>query len=172
MSRLLVLLMLLLPALLLAGSDAAAQEAPAAGPRLSCAVEWQDRAPAPQALCDAIGRRLGRATLRVEDARAVKRGESVQVLDGDVFWTTVWLRNGRVQAYTRVSKTMAQGKELDVLTRAVQALSRTPARTKGCTRVEPNGGRRMRSPDLAYPWVELKRCQISRPEVADPWVTD
>jgi hypothetical protein len=169
MSRLLAILILLVPAVVFAGA-AVAQDA--AGPKLACAVEWQDRAPAPQALCDAIGRRLGRATQRVEDARAVKRGDSVQVLDGDVFWTTVWLRNGRVQAYTRVSKTMAEGKELDVLTRAVQALSRTPARAKGCTRVEPNGGRRMRSPDLAYPWVELKRCQTSRPEVADPWVTD
>jgi hypothetical protein len=139
-------------------------------PALSCAIEWIDKAPEPAAVCDAIGRSLGRAVQRVPDARTVKKGDSVQVLDGDVFWIAVWLRNGQVRAFTRVSKTMAQGKELSVIARAVREISRTPAKVKQCVRVEPNGGRKMRSPDLAYPWVELKKCRTTFAEVPDPWV--
>src|SRR5262245_14834608 len=151
-----------------AGAVAAAM--PGQGP-VSCAVEWRDRQPEPQALCDAIGRTLGRVVQRVEDARAIKKGDSVQVLDGDVFWTTVWLRNGKVRAFTRVSKTAAQGKELAVLTRAIREISRAPVKAKGCVRVEPNGGRKMRSPDLVYPWVQLKRCKETKAEIPDPWTT-
>jgi hypothetical protein len=150
------------------GAVAAAMPGP--GP-LSCAIEWRDHQPEPQALCDAIGRTLGRVVQRVDDARAVTRGDSVQVLDGDVFWTTVWLRNGKVRAFTRVSKTAAQGKELTVLAKAIREISRMPLKSKGCVRVEPNGGRKMRSPDLVYPWVQLKRCKAAKAEIADPWPT-
>src|SRR5687767_8030413 len=110
---------------------------------LACAVEWQDKQPKPAALCDAIGRALGREVRQVEEARATKSGDSVQVLDGDVAWITVWLRNGKVRAFTRVSKTLAAGRELAVIGRAVRTISRTPAAAKRCVRVEPNGGRKM-----------------------------
>jgi hypothetical protein len=152
-------------------TGAVAAAMPAGPGALSCAIEWRDRHPEPQALCDAIGRTLGRAVKRVDDARAIKKGDSVQVLDGDVFWTTVWLRNGKVRAFTRVSKLAAQGKELSVLTRAIREISKTPLKAKGCVRVEPNGGRKMRSPDLVYPWVQLKRCKATKAEIADPWTT-
>jgi hypothetical protein len=154
----------------IAAPGAVSSAMPSAGP-LSCAIEWRDRQPEPQALCEAIGRTLGRAIQRVDDARAVARGDSVQVLDGDVFWTTIWLRNGKVRSYTRVSKTAAQGKEVAVLTRAIREISRMPPKTKGCVRVEPNGGRKMRSPDLVYPWAELRRCKTTKAEVPDPWTT-
>jgi hypothetical protein len=151
------------------GLPAAIQAGPQGTPSLSCAVEWHDRAPDPGALCSAIGRTLGRDVRRVEDARAIKSGDSVQVLDGDVFWITVWLRNGKVRSFTRVSKTLAQGRELAVISRAVRAISRTPAKQKRCVRVEPNGGRKMRSPDLVYPWAVLKTCKTQVAEVPDPW---
>jgi hypothetical protein len=148
---------------------AALASAPSPVQALACAVEWRDKAPAPSAVCSAIGRSLGREVRQVDDARAIKFGDSVQVLDGEVFWITVWLRNGKVRAFTRVSKTLAQGKELTVLGNAVRTLSKTPARQKRCVRVEPNGGRKMRSPDLVYPWAELRRCKAQAAEVPDPW---
>ncbi len=148
---------------------AAIQAVPPASPSVSCAVEWHDKQPDPAALCSAIGRSLGRDVRPVDDARAVKVGDSVQVLDGDVFWITVWLRNGKVRSFTRVSKTLAQGRELAVISRAVREISRAPAKPKQCVRVEPNGGRKMRNPDLVYPWAELSRCKTQVAEVPDPW---
>jgi hypothetical protein len=136
---------------------------------LGCAIEWQDRHPEPRALCDAIGRTLGRAVQRLDDARTFKSGDSVQVLDGDVFWTAVWLRDGKIRAFTRISRTAAQGREVAVLARAVREISRIPPKPKGCVRVDPNGGRKMRAPDVVYPWVELKRCERANIEVPDPW---
>jgi hypothetical protein len=168
-----MLLLLVLASPLAVGAQGApplgalAPARPAAG-LLACAIEWQDQKPEPQALCDAIGRTLGRAVKRVDDARAFKQGDSVQVLDGDVFWTAVWLRDGEIRAFTRVSRTAAQGREVAVLARAVREISRIPPKPKGCVRLDPNGGRKMRA-DVIYPWVELKRCHESRIEVPDPW---
>jgi hypothetical protein len=138
---------------------------------VACAVEWREAQPDPGALCAAIGRSLSRAVQRVDDARKVKRGDSVQVLDGEVSWITVWLRDGKVRAFTRVSKTAAQGKELAALARAVLEISCQTHKDDGCVRVELTADPSRRSTDVVYPWAELGRCREAKPEVPDPWTT-
>jgi hypothetical protein len=69
-----------------------------------------------------------------------------------------------------VSAADAAGREVLFLARALRVLIREANKpVKGCVRVEPNGGRTMRSPELAYPWVNLKKCRAQVVDVIDPW---
>ena len=88
----------------------------------------------------------------------------------DVQWTVIWLNEGHVRAWTRVSVTEAADEQVRFVVRATQALAKASAAPeKVCVRLDPNGGRKMRSDDLTYPWAELKPCRQKRVEVPDPW---
>jgi len=167
---------MILPALAPCGVEHArvhAQDAAqvrAARAPLACAVTGTGSSDRSLALCDALGAQLGRAIVLIEDGSNVERGESLQIVQGDVNWTVIFLRDGDPRAFTRVSAADAAGREALFLARASRVLIREANKTsKGCLRVEPNGGRTMRSPDLAYPWVNLKRCRPQVVDVLDPW---
>jgi hypothetical protein len=144
-------------------------EAPAA---VACAVLGTGDRESSQSLCQALGRELGKAMIWVEDGRSAKKGEALHIIKEDVVWTVIWLRNGQTRAFTRVSAVDATGREALMLGRAAKVLSREAVEPrKECVRVEPNGGRRMRNPELAYPWVNLKQCRVHTIDVIDPWWT-
>jgi hypothetical protein len=157
------------------GAVVAASIAPpvsAQNPPLACAVTGTGSADRAQELCRGVGQQLGRATLLVEDGTSVVRGDALHIVQGDVAWLVVWLRDGEPRAFTRVSSVDAAGRELTFLARASRALSREANKpAKGCVRVEPNGGLRMRVPELAHPWVQLKQCRERVVDVIDPWWT-
>jgi hypothetical protein len=137
---------------------------------LPCAVLGIGSEKRARALCAAVSRELGRSSVLVDDGRGVKRGDALHIELGDVAWTVVWLRDGQPRAFTRVSTVDAAGREALYLSRASRALERESRRVqRKCLRVEPNGGRVMRSADLAYPWVELKTCRVHPIDVVDPW---
>lgn len=120
-------------------------------------------------LCGAIGRELKRTITMVDDARGAQ-GEAVQIIRGDVQWTVIWLVAGHVRAWTRVSQTEAAKDQVRFVVNATKALVKAGATaTHECVRLDPNGGRQMRSSDLTYPWAELKPCQRKVVEVVDPW---
>jgi hypothetical protein len=164
-------LLLLLPLLFAAGwsAPARAQQEPQVKPPLSCAVVGNGSARQAGVLCKGLGSQLGRATVVVEDGSSVRRGEALHIVQGDVAWTLVLLRDGRPRAFMRVSTMDAAGRELDVLTRASRVLFREASKdAKDCLRVEPNGGRSAGS-EVAYPWVSLKQCRVHLVDVIDPW---
>jgi len=137
---------------------------------LACAVEGTPRGLRAADLCKALGRELGRPTALIDDARATKRGDALQIIAGDVQILVVWLSAGHVRAWTRVSKIEAAADQLRFLVRAARELAKAaPAQERECVQLDPNGGRKMRSPDLSYPWAELKPCQRRPVEVVDPW---
>jgi hypothetical protein len=149
---------------------ARAQAPAAASASLACAVEGTPRGMRTADLCKAVGRELTRPTALVDDARTIKRGDALQIIAGDVQFLLVWLSEGRVRAWTRVSKIEAAGDQLRYLLRATRELARVaPALDRECVQLDPNAGRKMRSADLAYPWAELKPCQRRQVEVVDPW---
>jgi hypothetical protein len=154
------------------GHTAIAQEGAAERSRipLACAVVGTGSSDRSLALCNALGAELGRPTLLVDDGSSVERGDSVHIVQGDVSWTVILLRDGAPRAFTRVSAADAAGHEVLFLARASRVLIREANKvSKGCLRVEPNGGRTMRSSDLAYPWVSLKKCRAQVVDVIDPW---
>lgn len=148
------------------GAHADAQQRP-----LPCAVAGTGSAKRAEALCKALGQELKRTVVVVDDGSKVSRGEAVHIIRGDVDWLVIWLRNGSTRAFTRVSAAAASGKEALFLARASRALMQEAAATDAeeCVRVEPNGRVPMRAPELAYPWVELKRCRLHTIDVLDPW---
>jgi len=163
----------LLSASALLNTTTAFAQAPSAGLPLRCAVEGETQIVASGRVCEALGAAIGRPIVKVRDARETTPGDAIQILAGDVQWIVALLRNGHVRAWTRISKTYAQGKELATITRVARALlSQRLGKNERCVRVEPNGGRRMRGFDLAYPWVELKECAARFTEVPDPWWKD
>jgi len=144
-----------------------ADEAPR---KLGCAVDGLARLARSGELCRSVGRELTRSVVLVEDARKVARGESVHIIHDDVQWFVVWLVDGRVRAWTRVSKTEGMDDQLRLIGRAARALAKQVVEPeRACVRLDPNGGRRMRSPDLTYPWAELRPCGRRLVEVVDPW---
>ncbi len=154
------------------GASTAFAQPPSAAP-LRCAVEGETQILANGRVCEALGTAIGRPIIKVRDARKGTPGEAIQILEGDLQWIVVLLKNGQVRAWTRISKTYAQGKELATITRVARTLlSQKLGKNERCVRVEPNGGRRMRGFDLAYPWVELKECATRFTEVPDPWWDD
>lgn len=160
----------LMLAVLIAGGVPMSASAQGNGKPLRCAVEDEEHIVASKRVCELLGTALHREVVRVADARTEKKGDAIQIMGGDVQWIVAWLRDGKVRAWTRISKTIAQGKELDTITRATRALLGQKLGPKErCVRVDPNGGRRMRSFDLAYPWTELKECEPRVTEVPDPW---
>jgi hypothetical protein len=137
---------------------------------LACAVEGTPRGLRGADLCKALGRELGRPTTMIDDARTTKRGDALQIIAGDVQILVVWLSDGHVRAWTRVSKIEAAADQLHFLVRAARELAKAvPALERECVQLDPNGGRKMRSPELSYPWAELKPCQRRSVEVVDPW---
>jgi hypothetical protein len=137
---------------------------------LTCAVEGLTPGLRPADLCRAVGRELKRSMVWVDDARASKTGAAVQIIQGDVQWIVAFLVDGRVRAWTRVSKIEAASDQLRFLVNAARELAKVaPAIDKECVQVDPNGGRKMRSSDLTYPWAELKPCRRHSLEVVDPW---
>jgi len=150
--------------------DARVHGQAAAAPALSCAVEGLTRRLKPADLCRAIGRELKRPATLVEDARATKSGAALQIIQGDVQWIVAFLVEGRVRAWTRVSNIEAAADQQRFLVNAARELAKL-ARTNvtECVQVDPNGGRKMRSSDLTYPWAELKPCRRHSIEVLDPW---
>jgi hypothetical protein len=137
---------------------------------LACAVEGTPRGLRTAELCKAVGRELTRPTQLVDDARLIKRGEALQIIAGDVQFLLVWMSEGRVRAWTRVSKIEAANDQLRFLLRATRELAKAaPAVERECVQLDPNAGRKMRSTDLTYPWAELKPCQRRQLEVVDPW---
>jgi hypothetical protein len=149
---------------------ARAQDAGAAP--LRCAIEGTRGQQLPaKALCEQLGQALGRPTPWVEDARKDKRGEALQIVRDDVQWTLVLLRKGAVRAWTRVSIDDARGREAAFFSRAVRSLLKTaPKDNAPCVRLDPKD-RSARSPDLVYPWSELKPCVRQVVDVVDPWWT-
>jgi|GEM_PF-3886503 len=147
-----------------------AQDGPGKAKPLACAVVGTGSTERSEALCEGVGNELGRSTLLVDDGNTVRRGESLHIVQGDVVWTVILMRDGNPRAFTRVSLADAAGREVLFLARASRVLMREANKPRqGCVRVEPNGGRVMRSPDLAYPWVNLKRCRTEVVDVLDPW---
>jgi hypothetical protein len=137
---------------------------------LPCAVLGTGSAGRAKALCQAVGRELGQAVSIIDDGRSVRRGEALHIEQGDVSWTVIWLRDGRARAFTRVSAVEAEGREALFLARASRAVKREARKvSRECLRVEPNGGRRMRVAELAYPWAELRTCRAHFIDVLDPW---
>jgi hypothetical protein len=135
----------------------------------SCAVEGGTRGARSAHLCGALARELKRTVTIVDDARSVT-GEAVQIIRGDVLWTVIWLLDGKVRAWTRVSLTEAADDQVRFVVRATEALAKASvAPEPECVRLDPNGGRKMRSSDLTYPWAELKPCKRKLVEVVDPW---
>jgi hypothetical protein len=162
----------MLAAACLCAGEAHAQVAQVAkaAPALACAVEGTERGVRASELCRALGRELGRSTTLVDDARTTKHGEAIQIIHGDVQWVVAWLANGHVRAWTRVSKIEADEDQLRFLVRAARELAKvSPALQRECVQLDPNGGQKMRSPDLTYPWAELKPCRRRSIEVVDPW---
>jgi len=163
-------------ALLTTGLLAALVAGPAQGQAgqsraLACAIDGSVRPLRASELCRALQRELGRPLTHVDDARAVKRGEAIQLIQDDVQWVVIWLVDGRIRAWTRVSKVEAADDQLRYLARATQALARSGSTSTepSCVRLDPNAGRKMRSPDLTYPWAELSPCKRQWVEVVDPW---
>ncbi len=147
-----------------------AASAQAAGPSLPCAVEGMSRGVKPGALCQALAGQLDRDVVLVEDARETRKGEAIQVITGDVAWTLVWLVDGHVRTWTRVSKVDPLAEQVKLLTRAARELAKQ-AKTidqsePTCLRVDPS---KVKNPDLSYPWAELSPCKRKLVEVVDPW---
>jgi hypothetical protein len=137
---------------------------------LPCAVDGSVRPQRAEDLCRAVQRELGRTLTTVEDARAIKRGEAVQFIQDDVHWVVIWLLDGRIRAWTRVSKTEAADDQVKFLARAARELAKAAqGDERTCVRLDPNAGHKMRSTDLTYPWAELARCPRRWVEVVDPW---
>jgi hypothetical protein len=153
---------------LFAGRASAAAPTP-----LPCAVEGVSRGVRASALCQALGTQLGRQVKMVADAREAHEGEAVQLISGDVVWTVIWLVDGRVRTWTRVSKAEPTEEQVELLTLAARELSKQakPIERDGaaCLRIDPNGGHKLRSSDLSYPWAELSPCKRKLVEVLDPW---
>ena len=142
---------------------------PAQALPVACAVEATDRQLSAPGLCDALAKVIGRPVVRVEDARAT-HGESVQVIHSDVQWIVIWLVDGHVRAWTRVSKIEAARRQLHMLVSAAKALAkRLPTAKAACIRLEPNAGHKVRSAELTYPWATLRPCRQRMIEVVDPW---
>lgn len=159
-------------ALCLSRATATAQKP--ALPGLICGVEGSTRGPRSADLCSALGRELKRTVTLVDDARGAP-GDALQIIRGDVQWTVIWLADGHVRAWTRVSQTEASNDQVRFVVNATRALVKAgAAMTKtalanDCVRLDPNGDHPMRSSDLTYPWAELKPCHRKVIEVVDPW---
>jgi hypothetical protein len=147
-----------------------ASSAQAAAPALPCAVEGLSRGVKPSALCQALATQLARGVELVGDAREANKGEAVQIITGDVAWTVIWLLDGRVRAWTRVSKVDPIEEQVKLLARAARELAKQAKTLEReattCLRVDPS---KARHPDLAYPWAELSPCKRKLVEVVDPW---
>lgn len=144
----------------------------AAAPGLTCAVEGMSRGIRSKELCQALAAQFGRGVSMVADAREVQRGDAVQIITGDVAWTVVWLVDGHVRTWTRVSKIDPIEEQVKLLARAARELSKQAKdveRPDNCLRIDPNGGHKLRSSDLTYPWAELQPCKRKSVEVVDPW---
>ena len=141
------------------GAAAEPVRADPAGPRaFKCAVEASSRQLSGPALCEAVGKALARPVERVDDARSV-RGEALQVMHTDVQWVVVWLRSGRVRAWTRVSKLETAEPQLELLVRAASALAkRAPAPGTPCVRLDPNAWTQDARCRADVPWAALKRA--------------
>jgi hypothetical protein len=147
----------------------ASAQAPSGGAPLRCAVEDEQEIDRNRKVCEALSRAIGRKLIRVNDARARGAGDAIQIFGGDVQWIVALLKDGRVHAWTRISKTDAQGKALESIARATRwLLTQKLAKTERCVRGEPRT-QRSRSFDVAYPWVELQACATRLVEVPDPW---
>ncbi len=144
--------------------------AAAAAEPLACGVEGTSRPVQASEVCRALGRALGRPIAIVDDARKVARGDALQVIQEDVEWIVVWLVDSHVRSWTRVSKIEAAPDQLRFLARAARALAELspPPPKRACVRVDPDS-RSARSPDLIYPWAELRPCRRRLVEVVDPW---
>ena len=142
---------------------------PALARPVSCAVETNNRQLSAPALCNAVAKALARPVVRIDDARAAP-GESLQVIHSDVQWIVIWLVDGKVRAWTRVSKIEVAAPQLHMLVSAAKALaSGVPEPAAACVRLDPNAGYKMRSPELTYPWATLRPCRRQMVEVVDPW---
>lgn len=137
---------------------------------LPCAVEGSARPLRAAELCSALQRELGRPMQPVDDARTVQKGDALQLIHDDVQWSVIWMIDGRIRVWTRVSKADVAEDQVRFLARATRALAKA-ARTKepNCLRLDPNAGHKMRSPDLTYPWAALAPCKRKYVEVVDPW---
>lgn len=147
----------------------------AEGPRpntLACAVESSARPLRAAELCQKLERELGRPLALVDDARSITRGEAVQLIQDDVHWVVIWLTDGSIRAWTRVSKLEAADDQVRFLGRALRALAKVAkVREPSCVRLDPNAGHKVASPELTYPWAELRPCKRRQVEVVDPWWT-
>ncbi|MET0284342.1 MAG: hypothetical protein ABW352_07725 [Polyangiales bacterium] len=147
-----------------------ASSAQAAAPSLPCAVEGLSRGVKPSAICQALATQLARSVVLVGDAREADKGDAVQIITGDVAWTVIWLLDGRVRTWTRVSKVDPIDQQVKLLARAARELARqakTLEREEStCLRVDTSKARNL---DLAYPWAELSPCKRKLVEVVDPW---
>lgn len=147
-----------------------ASTAHAGQPALPCAVEGLSRGVKPDELCQALAGELTRSVVVVDDARSTTQGEAIEVITGDVSWTLVWLRDGRVRTWTRVSKLDSVSEQVKLLARAARELAKAATslgeRDSTCLRVDASKARNL---DLSYPWAELSPCKRKVVEVPDPW---
>jgi hypothetical protein len=144
-----------------------------AAPNLTCAVEGMSRGVKAKELCQALAEQLGREVVLAGDAREAKRGEAVEIIPGDVAWTVVWLVDGRVRTWTRVSKIEPTGEQVQLVARAARELAKQARGLERaestCLRLDSNAGYKARSSDISYPWAELSPCKRKLVEVVDPW---
>jgi hypothetical protein len=137
---------------------------------LPCAVDGLSRGVKPGAICQALAAQLDRHVTLVNDAREAAKGDAVQIITGDVAWTVIWLIDGHVRSWTRVSKIEPIGEQVKLLARAARELAKQAKTVEQgeptCLRVDSS---KLRHPDLTYPWAELLPCKRKLVEVLDPW---
>jgi hypothetical protein len=72
-----------------------------AGAAITCTLEGETKDISSVSLCNALAKRLARP-LRVAD-HPHTTGEAVHFIRGDVYWTVLWLAEGRTRAWARLS---------------------------------------------------------------------
>lgn len=152
----------------LAFAPALAYASPAGA--IGCAVSGAGDEIDGDALCQKLASELGRAVVRIADART-RRGGALQVVRGDVEWFVAWLRDGEITAWTRVSQRSARGHEIETIVNASRSLAVRARDLDGrCVEVRRLLDKDVRSSDLVYPWQELYPCKGYTTDLVDPWL--
>jgi hypothetical protein len=119
-------------------------------------------------LCAKLRWQLQRDVVSVPDARGVKSGQALEVIETEMIWYVVLLEGGRVRAFTRIYAAEAHGREVLFVARAFQGLVEARAKSAStCLHLAPRT--RAHTTDLVYPWPELLPCTQTTADLRDPW---
>ncbi|MFM2417553.1 MAG: hypothetical protein RL385_2276 [Pseudomonadota bacterium] len=119
-------------------------------------------------LCARLRWQLQRDVVSVPDARNVKAGLALEVIETEMIWYVVLLEAGKVRAFTRIYAAEARGREVLFVARAFQGLLEVRARPGAtCLNLAPRT--RAQTTDLVYPWPELLPCKQTTADLRDPW---